>query len=124
MNYDDYYSVKRISAAQKIKDSAVLSEDLTPGQESAVIQGSAADPYQVTLESCTCPDFHRTGAPCKHMYKLMLDAGLLTLPVLKKKKDRTFDPVAEIKRYRDLYTAGEIDGDVYTKVCSVLEKTK
>lgn len=56
MNYD-FNAVKRIESAKKIKETAILSEDLRPGHEAAVIQGSAADLYQVTLESCACPDF-------------------------------------------------------------------
>lgn len=123
----DYYNfdaVKRIASAEKIKDSAVISEDRTPGQEAALIQGSAADPYRVTLAGCTCPDFARTGKPCKHMYKLAIDCGTLVMPKLKKKKDRTFDPAAEIERYKDLYVAGEIDADAYVKVCSALAKAK
>lgn len=30
--------------------------------------------YDVTTESCSCPDFQKRGLPCKHMY--LLDAAL------------------------------------------------
>lgn len=123
MDYS-FDAVKRIESARKIKDAAVLSEDLRPGSEAAVIQGSAADPYHVTLTSCTCPDFARTGKPCKHMYKLAIDCGALVTPKLKKKSERRFNAQAELERYKDLYTAGEIDGDVYSKIGSVLAKIK
>lgn len=120
----DFEAVKRMESAKKIRPAAVLSEDRSPGKEAAVIQGSAAEPYRVTLLGCTCPDYIRTRKPCKHMYRLFLDCGKLNLPVLKKKKDRTFSPNAEIQRYKKLYIDGEIDGDTYTKICSILAKAK
>lgn len=122
--YFDFNAVKRIESAKKIKDEAILSEDLRPGSEAAVIQGSAEDPYQVTLTSCTCADFAITKKPCKHMYRLALDCGNMVLPTLKKKKDRTFNPTAEIERYKDLYNSGEIDANTFIKVCSALAKMK
>ena len=36
-----------------------------------------AGKYQVTLDSCTCVDFSRTRRPCKHIYRLAMELGLL-----------------------------------------------
>ena len=36
--------------------------------------------YKTTLLSCTCPDFKKRRIPCKHMYKLAGDLGLVQLP--------------------------------------------
>jgi len=33
-----------------------------------------------TLESCTCPDFKERKLPCKHMYRLASELGLIELP--------------------------------------------
>lgn len=123
-NYYDFNEVKRITSAKKIKDSAVLSEDRTPGHESAVIQGSSDTPYEVTLDGCTCVDFAMNNKPCKHMYKLMLDCALLDVHEPKPVQDRTFDFAAEIDHFEKLYLAGEIDHDTFIKVCSALPELK
>ena len=36
--------------------------------------------YRTTLESCTCPDFKERKLPCKHMYRLASELGLIELP--------------------------------------------
>lgn len=121
----DYNQVKRIESAKKLKDEQVLEEDLTPGNEHALIQGSDAEPYHVTLHDCTCVDFAAHNKPCKHMYRLALDAGINLIPELKKKKSsRNIDAEAEIEKYKTLYISGDLDGTSYTKLCSVLAKLK
>lgn len=120
----DYNQVKRIESAKKLKDEQVLEEDLTPGNEHALIQGSNAEPYHVTLNDCTCVDFAAHKKPCKHMYRLALDAGILELPTCKKKSSRNIDTKAEIEHYKQLYIHGDIDGPSYAKICSVLAKVK
>lgn len=34
--------------------------------------------YAVSLDSCTCTDFSRRSLPCKHMYRLALELGLVS----------------------------------------------
>ena len=34
--------------------------------------------YSVSLTECTCPDFQQRKLPCKHMYKLALELGIVT----------------------------------------------
>lgn len=34
--------------------------------------------YSVSLTECTCPDFQHRKLPCKHMYKLALELGIVT----------------------------------------------
>lgn len=46
--------------------------------------------YLVTLESCTCEDFHRRGKPCKHMYKLASRLGLFV-----RKDERSRELIAD-----------------------------
>lgn len=36
--------------------------------------------YRTTLVSCTCPDFKERKLPCKHMYRLASEFGLIELP--------------------------------------------
>lgn len=62
----------RLLKAQREKE-----EIIPPLEVIAKIKGSADQPYTVTLNCCTCPDFERTQRPCKHMYRLALELGLL-----------------------------------------------
>jgi hypothetical protein len=124
MHYD-YNQVKRIESAKKLKDEQIVTEDLTPGKEHALIQGTEPEPYRVTLNTCSCFDFSAHGKPCKHMYRLALDAGRLELPAYKKRKSsRNIDKEAEIEHYKQLYISGDLDGSSYAKICSILAKTK
>jgi len=43
---------------------------------SAEIKGKSGV-YHVTLDDCTCPDYQSRHIPCKHMYRLALQLGLL-----------------------------------------------
>lgn len=121
--HDDFEQVKRIEAGKKLtKNIAEINKD----EEWVVIQGSSDEPYKATLHECTCPDFAiRQGAfPCKHIYCLAWELGLLDdLPVYKKGKGN-FDAKSEIEKYKDLYKQGKISADTYTKICTVLAKVK
>ena len=41
------------------------------------IHGARKNPYRVTLLSCDCKDYLERGLPCKHMYKLAFELGIL-----------------------------------------------
>lgn len=119
--HSDFEQVKRIESAKKLKKD-VVSINTKEGR--VLVQGSAADPYKATLQECTCPDFAIRQAPCKHMYYLAGEMGLLEdLPVYKK-KESAFDPGSEIEKYRDLYKSGEISADAYVKLCAPLDKMR
>lgn len=49
----------------------------SPVHISASMNGSHGAVYKVTLDNCTCEDFKKRGIPCKHMYRLALQFGLL-----------------------------------------------
>lgn len=119
--HSDFEQVKRIESGEKLKKKIVALDK--EGQR-IVIQGSAAEPYQATLQECTCADFAIRQAPCKHMYCLAMELGLLDgLPVYDK-RSASYDPDSELKRYRSLYESGQISADAYVKVCSALAKLK
>jgi hypothetical protein len=42
-----------------------------------VYSSDGSDVYTVTCASCDCMDFKRRGVPCKHMYAVMREAGLI-----------------------------------------------
>ena len=49
-----------------------------PVELCASIRGSSGNVYRTTLSDCTCPDFQFRHTPCKHMYYLACDMGLLS----------------------------------------------
>lgn len=65
---------KRLESA---KSSKTTPESIDREQKSGVFAGSGATPYMTTLDSCTCGDFFRRQLPCKHMYRLAIELGLL-----------------------------------------------
>lgn len=117
--HDEFEQVKRIETAKKLAKKIV-----SINKEDGIIniQGSAGEPYISTLDECDCMDFVKRRLPCKHMYCLAFELGLMDdLPVYKKDKS-VLDADAEIERYRSLYKAGKISADSYTKICSALYK--
>lgn len=70
-------SLKRIS---KLADDADI-RDLTYDAHATVVSSDGSGEYVTTLDSCNCPDFQRRHdkQPCKHMYRLALEMGLLPI---------------------------------------------
>lgn len=115
----DFEQVKRIEAGRKLKKKIV---SIDHASQCMMISGSAAEPYQCTIESCTCADFLMRQLPCKHIYCLADELGLLEDLPKHKKGNGSFDPAAELERYRSLYESGQISADAYAKVCTPLSK--
>lgn len=46
-------------------------------EEARGVFSGAHGVYNTTLESCTCVDFQRRNLPCKHMYRLAIELGLI-----------------------------------------------
>lgn len=119
--HSDFEQVKRIESGKKLKKKILAYDE---AKQQITIEGSAAEPYQATLQECTCADFAIRHLPCKHMYCLAMELGLLDgLPVYDK-KSASYDPDSELSRYRSLYENGQISADAYVKVCSALAKLK
>ena len=47
----------------------------------AKMHGNRGEVYTTTLEKCTCYDFRKRRIPCKHMYRLAMELGLVKLPI-------------------------------------------
>lgn len=119
--HSDFEQVKRIESGKKLKKD-ILSIDMD--KREITIQGSSETPYTATLDECTCADFSIRQSPCKHIYCLAAELGLLNdLPVYKKKAS-SFRPSSEIEKFRQLYESGEISADAYVKICTALSKIK
>ena len=71
----------------------------------ATVQGSTGTLYCTSLSTCSCPDFEKRGLPCKHIYRLALDRGIISktflmVPVLPKEAfDQSDPPDAPYKNY-------------------------
>lgn len=48
-------------------------------KQTAVFWGSGREPYRTSLGACTCSAF-RGIAPCKHIYRLAMELGIIDLP--------------------------------------------
>lgn len=119
--HSDFEQVKRIDAGLKLKKKVVSFD---PDARTMSISGSAAEPYCCDLKECNCSDFSFRQAPCKHMYCLADELGLLEDRPKYKKGSGSFDPAAELDRYRELYESGQISADAYVKICTPLAKMK
>lgn len=119
--HSDFEQVKRIESGKKLKKD-ILSIDMN--KKEITIQGSSETPYTATLDECTCADFAIRQSPCKHMYCLAFELGLLNDLPVHKKKASSFQPSNEIEKFRQLYESGEISADAYVKICTALSKIK
>lgn len=119
--HSDFEQVKRIESGKKLKKD-ILSIDMN--KKEITIQGSSETPYTATLYECTCADFAIRQSPCKHMYCLAFELGLLNDLPVHKKKASSFQPSNEIEKFRQLYESGEISADAYVKICTALSKIK
>lgn len=120
--HSDPEQVKRMLSARSLKSSIV---SFSAADGSIKIQGSEAEPYTATLAGCGCADFMRRKLPCKHMYALAAELGILDLADLKKSgKDAKQEFSVDLEKYRRLYESGELSGDSYVKICTALSKAK
>ena len=88
----------------------------------AEIQGSASVPYQTDLSGCTCPDFRNRKMPCKHMYRLALELGLIEkFPEVDSTIERAVVQSAA-QKWKDEFTQGRISAQLYARVAEALQK--
>ena len=64
--------LKRIEKAKEAK-CAPISIDFE--NQTATFSGSGKEPYQTTVDTCTCRDFFVRRLPCKHIYRLRMELG-------------------------------------------------
>lgn len=68
-------------------------------------------------------DFNAQRGPCKHIYKLAAELGLLPpLPMFNAEKAETFKQSipAEVDRFKQQYLAGAISADKFIKIVNAL----
>lgn len=113
--------IKRINTSKQIKSKNIVNIDVQ-GQTARIL-GSSGEIYEVTLDHCTCFDFNAQRGPCKHIYKLAAELGLLPpTPIFNAEKAETFKQSipAEIDRFKQQYLAGAISADKFIKIANAL----
>lgn len=75
--HDNDEQIKRLNSAKKAECTplSINHSDFT-----GVFSGSSSK-YQTSLTSCTCKDFSIKRKPCKHMYRLAIELGLINTDV-------------------------------------------
>lgn len=86
----DEYAKKRIASARSAKLTPVKVDE---NDLYAYFQGGHGR-YETFLDTCPCGDFQRSKRPCKHIYRLAMELGLLDIPFLSD-KDQILAPRAE-----------------------------
>lgn len=103
--------------------ATVVLQNINSVTGTALADGSGEVPYEVSLESCTCGNFIGTNKPCKHMYRLAVELGLIDNPP---KPDREAAKAfkesipSEIKRFEELYFSGAISSKKYSEIVKAL----
>lgn len=79
---------------------------LNKDNETARFQGNKNPYYDTSLKSCTCPDFQERKLPCKHVYKLAVELGIIKI-IDRKGTGFDLDRIMEIKTSGDIDSAPE-----------------
>ena len=99
--HKDAYAKKRIESAKSAKMTPIRIDE---NDNFGYFQGSNGK-YETFLDECSCTDFIRNKRPCKHIYRLAMELGLMNskfdsdaskIPIPKSDKlslDETFDIV-------------------------------
>ena len=77
--YRDFHSFSFIDDPRVYSALTEPLQILGPIYASAKIKGSTGRVYKTTLSSCECESFKFGNKPCKHMYRLALNLGLLAM---------------------------------------------
>jgi len=82
VNHNDPEQLKRQKYARNNNRLTVIS--LNKKLQNGVFQGTSWTKYKTSMESCTCEDFLQRKLPCKHIYRLAYELGIMEVPVTKR----------------------------------------
>lgn len=120
--HEQVEQVKRRINAKKIKADEIVKTD-----SCYLVPSSSGSVYQTTLEFCTCFDFASREMPCKHMYRIALDNGLIDeLPAVSKKASKEFNESIDeyIEHFQNLYSQRAISAEKFVKIVDAITKGK
>lgn len=112
--------VKRRLNGEKIKADAIT---VNVEEQTAVVVGSDPESYRVSLSECSCFDYASRELPCKHIYRLASELGMLEdWPKVSRSGSKAAleDAQAEIERWRQEFLAGNISAKKYVKIADAL----
>ena len=122
-NWEESLHREPAQVGKRKSAETVVLQNINPAAGTALAEGSGELPYEVSLEDCTCGNFIGKHKPCKHMYRLASELGLIEeLP----KKDRVATKAfkesipSEIKRFEELYFSGAISAEKYAAIVKAL----
>lgn len=68
---------EQVKRFERALTSKLIPISVDVSNKTGVFNGSHSKPYNTTLENCTCSDFIRRQLPCKHIYRLAIELGLI-----------------------------------------------
>ena len=78
--HGDVEQLRRITSAKMAKTTP---QSIDKENQTAFFPSSGETPYFTTLENCTCIDFARRELPCKHIYRLAMELGIIEETAIK-----------------------------------------
>lgn len=75
----DHTGTKQENAIKAARESKITPTRIDRENQTAEFSGSGKEPYQTSLARCTCAAF-KGHAPCKHIYRLAMEIGIIDLP--------------------------------------------
>ena len=70
-------TAEQIKRFEKAADKNLTLLNVNPISQTAQFVGSEGDIYKTSLLGCTCIDYSMRKLPCKHMYRLAIECGLI-----------------------------------------------
>lgn len=75
---DDLHNdVEQIRRFEKGIGKKIKILDVDVNNKTAAFEGSSGEIYATSLDGCTCVDCAMRRKPCKHMYRLAVECGLI-----------------------------------------------
>lgn len=90
---DIHSSVEQIKRFEKAATKKFNILEFNADEQIALFEGSDGSIYSSSLQGCTCIDCAFRRLPCKHMYKLAIDCGII---------DENIEPWKTYKGYSKL----------------------
>jgi uncharacterized Zn finger protein len=78
IDHKDPEQIKRQKYARN--DNRITIISINRESKTGVFQGTSWTKYKVSLKSCTCADFEQRKLPCKHIYRLAYELGIIERP--------------------------------------------
>lgn len=65
---------------KKAQDKSLTPQEIDKAKQTGIFYGSGKDVYHTDLSFCPCGDFRKRKQPCKHIFRLAMELGIIDLP--------------------------------------------